>query len=156
MKIKYVRTSDEVPKLEVREKGEWVDLALAEELWLSEREFKIVSLGIRMQLPKGFEAWIVPRSSTFKKYGILQGNSVGIIDSTYCGKDDIWGFTAYATKAVMIPKGTRLCQFRILPSMRASADDKIQWLNTSGVEFIEEEYLNDSIESRGGFGSTGD
>ena len=93
-----------------------------------------------MELPQGYEALITPRSSTFKRWGLLQTNSVGIIDSTYCSNDDIWGMPVYATKPVSIPKGTRLCQFRILESQPT-------------IDFQETSSLNN--ETRGGFGSTG-
>ena len=101
---------------------------------------KIISLGISMKLPEGYEAHIVPRSSTFKKWGILQTNGIGIIDESYCGENDVWKFPALAMRSTTIFKGDRICQFRIMPKMPE-------------VVFTEVEQMNDL--DRGGFGSTG-
>lgn len=153
--IRYMRTDKTISPLEIIDKGEWIDLRLAETVHLSQGEFKLLSLGVRIQLPPEFEAWIVPRSGTFKNFGILQANSLGVIDSTYCGPDDIWRFPAYATKAVAIQKDTRICQFRIMPSQKARSLVKELWDWSDGVELVEEEWLEGNEESRGGFGSTG-
>lgn len=106
-------------------------------------DFKIISLGVSMELPKGYYAHIVPRSSTFKKWGIIQANSMGVIESDYCGDGDIWGFPALCLRkeGVKIPKGTRICQFRIVEKAAA-------------VEFAPVETLGN--RDRGGYGSTGD
>lgn len=120
--------------------GDWVDLRCAERVDMATGEFKIISLGVSMKLPEGYEAHIVPRSSTFKKWGILQTNSMGVIDQSYCGDGDVWGFPALAMRPTTIFKGDRICQFRIMPKMPE-------------VNFIEVDRLND--ENRGGFGSTG-
>lgn len=154
--IRYMRTDKTLSPLELIDKGEWIDLRLAETVHLSQGEFKLLSLGIRMRLPDEFEAWVVPRSSTFKNFGILQANSFGVIDSKYCGPNDIWGFPAYATKAVAIEKGTRICQFRIMPSQKAHSLTKELWNWADGVQLVEEEWLEGTEESRGGFGSTGE
>lgn len=130
-----------LPRLNKFYYGDWIDLYTAEEAQLLEGDFRIISLGISVVLPKGYEAIIAPRSSTFKKYGIIQANSLGIIDNTYCGEHDIWGFPAYATRHVFVPKGTRLCQFRILK-------------NQPQIDFNEVPHLE--YQSRGGFGSTGE
>lgn len=123
--------------------GEWVDLATAEDVELGFLDFKIISLGVSMELPKGYYAHIVPRSSTFKKWGIIQANSMGVIESDYCGDGDIWGFPALCLRkeGVKIPKGTRICQFRIVEKAAA-------------VEFVPVELLGN--RDRGGYGSTGD
>lgn len=154
MKIKYVRENDKLFLISKIHKGDWIDLAISENADISKGDFAILSLGIRMKLPKGFEALLIPRSSTFKKYGIIQANSVGLLDNSYCGREDIWKFAALAFRHSKIPQGTRICQFRIIPSMNASFWTKLRWLFTSKVEFVEEEYLRGE-ESRGGFGSTG-
>lgn len=123
--------------------GEWVDLATAEDVELGFLDFKIISLGVSMELPKGYYAHVVPRSSTFKKWGIIQANSMGVIESDYCGDGDIWGFPALCLRkeGVKIPKGTRICQFRIVEKAAA-------------VEFAPVETLGN--RDRGGYGSTGD
>lgn len=156
MKIKYIRTTPAVPKLEVSPKGEWVDLTLAEKAQLLPNQYKVFSLGIRMKLPKGFEAWIIPRSSTFKKYNMLQSNSFGLVDNAYNGINDIWGFPCFAPQGCSVKAGTRVCQFRIMPSMKAGFWVKLRWLLCGKIRFVEEEYLGRNHVSRGGFGSTGD
>ena len=153
--IKYMRTDKSISPLEIIDKGDWIDLHLAETVHMSQGDFELLSLGVRIKLPEGFEAWVVPRSGTFKNFGILQANSIGVIDSTYCGPKDIWKFPAYATKAVAIEKGTRICQFRIMPSQKAPSAVKNMWNLADGVELVEEEWLEGNEESRGGFGSTG-
>ena len=121
--------------------GEWIDLATASDVELVKGEFQIISLGVSMELPEGYYAEIVPRSSTFKKYKIILANSMGVIDNAYRGDNDIWGFPAIAVKDTMIPKGTRICQFRIVK-------------NPPKVRFEKVETLGN--KNRGGFGSTGD
>ena len=137
IKIKY---HEDIIKMEKIVKGDWIDLRSAETIIIYNGEFKLVSLGISMQLPKGYEAHIVPRSSTFKKFGIIQANSKGVIDNTYCGDNDIWMFPAIALRNTKIKKNDRICQFRIVE-------------NQPNISFKEVENLNN--ESRGGFGSTG-
>lgn len=135
--IRYLEGS---PRLEQIDKGDWIDLYTYEDVTLQEGERKYISLGVAMQLPEGYEAIMAPRSSTFKRWGILQTNSIGVIDSTYCGNDDIWMFPAYATRPVTIPAGTRICQFRIQPTQ-----GKLQLIKTDKLE----------NGNRGGLGSTG-
>ena len=137
--IKYVK--DGIDKIKQIENGDWIDLRVAEDIHLEPREFRLIPLGVAMALPKGYEALVIPRSSTFKKYGILQANSVGLIDESYCGDNDEWQFPAYATRPIDIPKNTRICQFRIFKHQPTT-------------EFIEAEHL--SSTDRGGFGSTGE
>ena len=124
--------------------GDWIDLYTAEDADLKQGEFRLISLGISMELPQGYEANVVPRSSTFGRYGVLQTNSYGVIDSSYCGDEDIWKFPAYATRDVFIPKGTRICQFKINETMRSKLGD---------IEFTPVFTLGNA--PRGGFGSTG-
>ncbi len=139
MEIKVKYHADILP-LEKTEKGDWIDLRAAEDVELKAGEFKLISLGISMELPKGYEAHIVPRSSTFKHWGILQTNHMGVVDNSYCGDNDIWMFPALATRDVKIEKNSRICQFRI----------EMKMLN---VSFNPVEHLNDT--DRGGFGSSG-
>lgn len=138
IRIKYF--DKEIDKVEPISVGNWIDLRAAETIELKAGEFKLIPLGVGMILPKGFEANIVPRSSTFKRYGVIQVNSFGVIDNSYAGDDDQWLFGAYATRDTIINKNDRICQFRI---------NEIQ----PPVRFVEVEHLNEV--SRGGFGSTG-
>lgn len=136
MKIKINTHGNPVPIA----KGEWVDLYTAEDAELKQFEFKIISLGVSMELPEGYYARIVPRSSTFKNFGVIMTNSMGIIEHSYCGDGDIWGFPALAMRDTFIPKGTRICQFQIEKQ-------------SESIEFESVEALGN--EDRGGFGSTG-
>ena len=120
--------------------GEWIDLYTAEDVYMQPFEFRIISLGVSMQLPEGYYAEVVPRSSTCKNYGVIEANSMGIIENDYCGDNDIWGFPAVAIRETHIPIGTRVCQFRLVKQ----ADD---------VHFIQVDSLGNM--DRGGFGSTG-
>ena len=139
IKIKY--HTDEIEKLRyIDGKSDWIDLRSAEDVELKAGEFKLISLGVSMELPKGYEAHIVPRSSTFKTWGIIQTNSMGVIDESYCGDNDIWKMPVYATRDTIIHKNDRICQFRIME-------------HQPSIEFEEVEYLEG--EERGGFGSTG-
>lgn len=121
-------------------KGEWVDLYTAEDVSLKQFEYKTISLGVSMQLPEGYYAMVVPRSSTFKNFGVFMTNSVGIIENTYCGDNDIWGFPALAMRDTFIPKGTRICQFQLVKQ-------------SEPIDFKQVDRLGN--EDRGGFGSTG-
>lgn len=137
IKIKYHNKNiDKIKKVAV---GDWIDLRAAETVELKEGEYKLISLGVSMQLPKGYEAHVVPRSSTFKNFGIIQTNHHGIIDESYCGDVDIWKFPAYAMKDTIIKENDRICQFRIVEKMPE-------------IEFVEVDKLEN--ENRGGFGST--
>lgn len=135
--IKY--HTDIIP-LEKIEKGDWIDLRAAEDVELKAGEFKLIPLGVSMQLPLDYEAHIVPRSSTFKTWGILQTNHMGVIDNSYCGDNDVWMFPALATRDVVIEKNSRICQFRIVKKME-------------GLVFKTVDHLDS--EDRGGIGSTG-
>ena len=139
IKIKY--HSDEIEKLRyIDGKSDFIDLRAAEDIELKAGEFKLISLGVSMELPKGYEAHIVPRSSTFKTWGIIQTNSMGIVDESYRGDSDIWKMPVYATRDTTIHKNDRICQFRI---------EKHQ----PTIYFEEVEHLEG--DERGGFGSTG-
>lgn len=138
IKIKYF--DDELIKLEKINIGDWIDLRAAEDILLKQFEFKLIPLGVAMQLPKGFEANIVPRSSTFKKFGIIQTNHFGVVDQSYCGDNDQLFFPALAMRDTEIKKNDRICQFRINRVMPKT-------------QFIEVEVLKN--EDRGGHGSTG-
>ena len=139
IKIKY--HSDEIEKLTYIEgKSDWIDLRAAENVSLKKGDFKLIKLGVSMKLPEGYEAHVLPRSSTFKTWGILQANSCGIIDNSYSGSNDIWMFPALATRDTEIKVNDRICQFRIMK-------------NQPELSFEEVEFLDK--EERGGFGSTG-
>ena len=141
----------------VIEQGDWIDLKLAEDVKFTgtevqSRKIKYLPLGIAMELPKGFEAYVLPRSSTPNKWNIELANSQGVIDESYKGDEDEWKLITKAFKAVEIPKGTRICQFRIMPKMNAGILTKLKWLFSNGVEFIKVDSLNN--KNRGGIGST--
>lgn len=138
IKIKYVK--QDMVRVNINY-GDWVDLRIAEDVTLKAGEFKLIPLGVAMMLPKGYEALVIPRSSTFKKYGIIQTNSIGLIDEAYCGNNDEWKFPAYATRDIEIPKNTRICQFRIIE-------------HQPPVGIVEVTELSEV--NRGGFGSTGE
>ena len=139
MKIKVKYHTDILP-LEMNEKGDWVDLRAAQDMKLWEGCSYRIPLGISVELPEGYEAHVAPRSSTFKNWGIIQTNSVGVIDNSYCGDNDIWMMPAYATRFAKIKKNDRICQFRIVEKQ-------------PHLEFETVDHLGN--EDRGGFGSTG-
>ena len=137
IKIKYFTDIEHIEKIS---QGDWIDLRAAETVSLSKGEFKLISLGVGMILPDEYEAHIVPRSSTFKKFHIIQTNHMGIIDNSYCGEHDEWKFPALAVEDTIINKNDRICQFRIVKKQPE-------------IVFEQVEKLSDT--SRGGFGSTG-
>ena len=113
IKIKYF--SDKIEKLTyIAGKSDWIDLRAAEDIVMKQGEFKLIPLGIAMELPKGYEAHVIPRSSTFKNFGLLQTNSCGLIDESYCGDNDQWFFPALAMRDTEIHVNDRICQFRIM------------------------------------------
>lgn len=139
IKIKYF--TDKIDKIEyIAGKSDWMDLRCAEDIELKAGDFRLIPLGVGMQLPDGYEAHVVPRSSTFKNFGLIQTNSMGVVDESYCGDNDQWFWPALATRDVVIHVNDRICQFRIMEHQPA-------------FEFIEVDKLGD--EDRGGFGSTG-
>ena len=112
IKIKYF--SESMERLDyIDEKSDWIDLRAAEDVELKAGQFRLIPLGVAMELPKGYEAHIVPRSSTFKNFGIIQTNHMGVVDESYCGDNDQWFFPAYALRDTKIHAGDRICQFRI-------------------------------------------
>ena len=137
IKIKYLTDIEKIEKIEV---GDMIDLRCAKDIEMHKGEFKLIPLGVAMELPKGYEAHVYPRSSTFKKHKILLSNSVGVIDCSYNGDGDQWQFPAYAMEDTFIPKNTRICQFRIFE-------------NQPDIELVEVESLGN--EDRGGIGSSG-
>ena len=139
IKIKYLNHKIEKLKY-IDGKSDWIDLRSAEDIKLKKGEFKLISLGVAMELPKGYEAHIVPRSSTFKNLGLIQTNHCGIVDESYCGNDDVWMFPALAVRDTEISLNDRICQFRIFKHQPA-------------IVFNEVEDLDN--KTRGGFGSTG-
>ena len=137
IKIKYFRDIEYLKKINV---GDWIDLRAAENVSMSAGEYAMIPLGVAMELPRGYEALVAPRSSLFRKYGIQSANSIGIIDESYKGDNDEWHFLAYATKDTYIPRGERICQFRIIK-------------HQPRLKFIKVERLGNA--DRGGIGSTG-
>ena len=111
IKIKYFSDIEEIKKVD---NGDWIDLRSAIDVELKANEFKLIPLGVGMKLPSGYEAHVVPRSSTFKNFGIIQTNHQGVIDESYCGNNDQWYFPAYALRDTKICKNDRICQFRIV------------------------------------------
>ncbi len=139
IKIKYF--SNEIEKLDYIEgKSDWIDLRASEEVELKRGDFKLIPLGVAMELPAGYEAHIVPRSSTYKNFGIIQANHCGIVDGSYCGDNDMWRMPVIAMRDTVIHVNDRICQFRIMK-------------NQPTVVFEEVEHLEGA--DRGGFGSTG-
>lgn len=138
IKIKYfTKDIDKIYRIQV---GDWIDLRAAKTVHLLPGDMAMIPLGIGMILPEGYEAHLVPRSSFFWRTGLMQGNSFGVIDSSYCGEDDEWRFPVWATRQCVVEKNERICQFRIMEKQPE-------------LRFIEVDHLQD--ESRGGFGSTG-
>lgn len=140
LKIKIKYFNPESTKLSKIVKGDWIDLRAAETIDLKEGEFKLIPLGVAMELPEGFEAHVAPRGSTFKNYGVLESNSVGVVDESYKGDNDQWFMPVLATRDTKIEFDDRICQFRIMEKMPE-------------VVFEEVEVLTN--EDRGSHGSTG-
>lgn len=147
VKIKY--HSGDIEPIAKLSKGDWIDLRAGEDIFIPEGEFRLISLGVSMQLPKGYYAEVIPRSSTYKNFGIIMTNSMGIIDESYCGDNDIWRFPAFClegkeeylgVKGTWIKKNDRICQFKI--------DKKMDPITFYTVESL-------GNADRGGFGSTG-
>ena len=139
IQIQYL--NNEIERLRyIDGKSDWIDLRSAEDVTLKKGDFKLIHLGVAMKLPAGYEAHIVPRSSTFKNFGIIQTNHCGIIDQSYCGPEDWWRMPVYAVRDTEIHKNDRICQFRIMQ-------------NQPAISFQETAALDG--QNRGGFGSTG-
>lgn len=137
IRIRYLRGVQKIERFNV---GDWIDLRAAEDVSMKAGDFKLIPLGVAMELPKGYEALVAPRSSTFKKLGILLANSLGIIDESYKGDNDEWHFPAYAIKDTEIHKNERICQFRIIQHQPLIHLLEVDWLGNA---------------DRGGIGSTG-
>ena len=139
IKIKYL--NDDITRLEyIDGKSDWIDLRAAEEVELKAGEFKLIHLGVAMQLPEGYEAHIVTRSSTFKKWGIIQTNHCGIVDNSYCGPNDWWRMPVFALRDTKIEVNDRICQFRIQKNQPTLVFNEVEEMEAN---------------NRGGFGSTG-
>jgi dUTP pyrophosphatase len=138
IKIKYLNNN--LTKIEKIKVGDWFDLRCAQYTELEKGQHKLIPLGVCMELPSGYEAHIVPRSSTFKNFGVIQTNHMGVVDESYKGDNDQWFFSAYALRETTIQFNDRICQFRIMPKQ-------------PDVEFVEVESLDN--QDRGGHGSTG-
>ena len=137
IRIKYMRGVQKIERFNV---GDWIDLRAAEDVFLNKGQFKLIPLGVAMELPEGYEALVAPRSSTCKKLGIMMANSIGIIDESYKGDGDEWHFPAIAVEDTMIRKNERICQFRIIQHQPM-------------IHLLEVEHLGNT--DRGGIGSTG-
>ena len=175
LKIKVKRLNKNIPLPEVTEKGDFIDLRASETVHLNAPQAgtlkrhtingeevahrdvtfdsQLIKLGIAMQLPDGFEAHVLPRSSTYKNFSVILANSNGIIDQPYCGDKDEWRFNAIALADTTINEGDRICQFRIQLSQKATLCQKIKWLLSSGIEIVEVDELGNP--NREGIGSTG-
>ena len=141
MKVKVKYFTDKIEKLRyIDGKSDWIDLRAAEDIKMKAGEWKLIPLGVAIELPEGYEAQVVPRSSTYKNFGVIQTNSMGVIAATYCGDTDQWFWPALAMRDTEIHVNDRICQFRIMA-------------NQPQIEFVEVEHLDG--EDRGGFGSTG-
>ena len=137
IKIKY---HNDILPINKYQNGDWIDLRAAEDVSMKSGDFRLISLGISMKLPEGYEAHIVPRSSTYKHWGIIQANHIGVVDNSYCGDNDIWMFPAIAIRDTTIYKNDRICQFRIVKKQPE-------------IEFEIVEHLDG--KDRGGFGTSG-
>jgi dUTP pyrophosphatase len=137
IRIKYLRDIKKIERLNV---GDWIDLRAAEDVTMKAGEYRMIPLGVAMELPHGYEALVAPRSSTFKKYGVILANSIGIIDEAYKGDNDEWNFLAYSMRDTKIHKNERICQFRIIQHQPLIHLEEVETLGN---------------EDRGGIGSTG-
>lgn len=138
IKVKYF--TDIEPLKFIENKSDWYDLRSAEEVEMKSGDFKLIKLGVAIQLPAGYEAIVAPRSSTFKNYGIIQSNSIGVIDESYCGDNDQWMMPAIALRDTVIHKNDRICQFRIIEHQPTHTITTVEHLDNA---------------DRGGIGSTG-
>lgn len=138
IEIKYMDA--DIERIEKIDVGDWIDLRAAEDVVFYSGEYKAIPLGVAMKLPQGYEAIVAPRSSTFKRHGLILANSIGVIDESYCGNEDEWHFPAYAVRGGRIHKNERICQFRVIK-------------HQPPLIFKEVDDLGN--KSRGGLGSTG-
>lgn len=140
LNVDIVYHNPNMPKLEKIDKGDWIDLRASVGGSFKAGDFALIDLGVSMRLPDGYEAHIAPRSSTFKNWGIIQTNSIGVVDNSYSGTNDVWKMPCFFTRDTVIEPNDRICQFRIVKKMEP-------------VSFTEVTELNST--DRGGFGSTG-
>lgn len=140
LNIDIVYHNPNMPKLEKVDNGDWIDLRASVGGAFKKGDFALIDLGVSMRLPEGYEAHIAPRSSTFKHWGIIQCNSVGVVDNSFSGTNDVWKMPCFFTKDTVIEPNDRICQFRIIKKMEP-------------VSFTEVTELNST--DRGGFGSSG-
>lgn len=147
IKVKYFR--DDLTRLKIDPKGDMIDLYAAEDVTINEMDEALIPLGVAMELPIGYRANLLPRSSTFKKWGIIVTNSMGVIDHTYCGDNDEWKLAVFCLKGrefvngkkcTIIHKGDKIAQFEIVPVMPKVVLEEVDHLGNA---------------DRGGFGSTG-
>ena len=146
IRIKYFEGATKLKKIA---KGNWIDVYSSKELFVPEGDRAMIPLGFALELPSGYEAHLAPRSSTFKTWGIIQTNSVGVVDDTYIGDNDQWHIPVYCLKGhdskdgvagTLIKCGDKIGQFRIMEVMPE-------------LEFEEVESFGN--QDRGGFGTTG-
>ena len=137
IKIKYLT---DIEPISQKKNSDWIDLRCAVDTFMKAGDYVQIPLGVAMELPEGYEAIVVPRSSTFKNFGILLANSMGVIDCSYNGDSDEWHFPALAIRDTEIHKNDRICQFRIQRNMPDISFRKVTTLGNA---------------ARGGFGSTG-
>ena len=139
IQIKYF--TDKIEKLTyIDGKSDWIDLRAAKDMEIKAGEYAMIPLGVAMKLPEGYEAHLVPRSSTFKNYGLIQTNHMGVVDESYCGDNDQWHMPVYAIRDAVIHVNDRICQFRIMEHQPKIVFEEVEALNAP---------------DRGGFGSTG-
>lgn len=136
----YIKYHTDITPITTFENGDWIDLRSAEDVEMKAGDFKLISLGVSMKLPEGYEAHVVPRSSTYKNWGIIQANHMGVIDNSYSGTNDIWKFPAIAIRDTHICKNERICQFRIIKKQPTLVFEEVSML---------------ADKDRGGFGSSG-
>lgn len=154
IKIKYHNQNCKIESF-----GNWIDLKAAETVTFKKGTYKLIPLGVSIELPKYCQANIVPRGGTFNKYGLIQTNHYGVVDGPdqhgagYSGNDDVWFFGAYALKESTVNEGDRICQFEIRPTMKAPWYIKLKWLFISNFTFVEVEKL--TAKNRGGLGKSG-
>ena len=140
IKVKYL---EDIEQLKVITIGDWIDMRSAEDVELEPFEYYNLRLGVAMELPTGYEAYIAARSSTYKNFGVLMASGIGIIDNKYCGDNDEWHFPCIALRKTVIHKGDRICQFRVIKSMNKHCDITLETVDHLGNA------------DRGGLGSTG-
>ena len=140
LNVDIIYHNPNMPKLEKIDKGDWIDLRASVGGSFKAGDFALIDLGVSMRLPDGYEAHIAPRSSTFKNWGIIQTNSIGVVDNSYSGTNDVWKMPCFFTRDTVIEPNDRICQFRIVKKMEPVSFTEVTGLNST---------------DRGGFGSSG-